>query len=533
MSKKTKKNTSTQEPKNMKKANLFNEIFGDEQPDDYDPEQVDIIEDTSRRVRFVDEDVSHKPSKAAKSSMILRTQSDLDDSLSKGAYSGQSVRRNDLFKNSTTFDDDDDNDFEALQTDEYVKELRAAKKQFDYEQEGFEAQEGSDSDSDDEGAKRLQSHLSRLTEEGNDLILKGVQNNRADQKKKAQAVFNQKLLYDQLLKTRILVQNPLTICNQLPQNELFMDYLNEAGDKAQQACVESRSMIFDLLCDSLSLQNELFSRHKECKNDKNKIINGDSLEQIRAKRRKLNTEDEVQGSSDDEEQEKDLVDEIWDVIQDSYDYYSKYREESLEKWNRRTRLQSAASTKQFKTLNMDLMTQVNNAKKEKRITQRTHVKRFPEKILGKRSREEDTEEEKEIIDEELFDDKDFYQTLLRDLIQDVGTAFEKKDSTTSMSAALQRATKKKQKEDALRFSRKGKAIEYKVHEKLVNFMAPAESEIPKSAETLFLNLFGGGTVVIEEEDEPAAEDDENTMEDDDSEDNAAGSFDDDLSSFMK
>lgn len=519
---------------NKKKANLMNEIFGNDGLDDYEPEDIDAFEDT-HRVRFADEEEHVQPSKAAKKvAMTLRTQSELDETLTTGAYSGKSVSRRTMFANDDNYEDD----FSELQTDEYLRELKAAKKRLDYEKEGFEYNE---SDSDDEGNKRLQSHLSQLLQDDRDIVLRGVQNEKAIQKKKAQSVFNQKMLYDQLLKLRILVQKPLTVCNQLPQNDVFLDIMEHAGQDAQKACVETRAMLFDMLAETLSLQHELFSRNLDCKNDQNTIVNADTLNNIiRSKRRRTeNGSSDVGGSSDEEEEEEtDMMDDIWNVVQSSYDIYSNYRSESLEKWNRRTRIQSASNTKQFKSLNADLMTQVNNALKEKRIVSRVHVKRFPEKILGKRSRSDNEQnDQSEIIDEQIFDDKDFYQTLLRDLIQDVGTAYEVKGSTISSALQSQHKTKKN-KDDTLRFSRNGKTIAYNVHEKLVNFMTPEESEIPKSADTLFLNLFGGGTVIYEESDEEEEEtetaqtDGTDDAEDDD---NVAGNGshdDEDLSSFM-
>ena len=241
---------------------------------------------------------------------------------------------------------------------------------------------------------------------------------------------------------------------------------------------------------------------------KKSVVSGETLLNLReAKRQKLDKSGAVAKKNN---SSNDFMDDVWQVVNESYEMYSNYREESLDKWNRKTRMQSSLNSKQFKTMNMDIVSQVKSAMNDDRMKQRAHVKRFPEKILGKRTRvvnsdDEDDEEEivpdseEEVIDEEIFDDKDFYQTMLRDLIQDVGSAIDKSGSASMMSA-IQKASKTKNRKEPVGKT-KDRSIVYNVHEKLVSFMAPVESEIPKSAETLFLNLFGGGTVVIDDEDE--------------------------------
>lgn len=116
-------------------------------------------------------------------------------------------------------------------------------------------------------------------------------------------------------------------------------------------------------------------------------------------------------------------------------------------------------------------------KDKKGLISKTQKVRFEEPILGKRKREEE--------DPEIFDDREFYQVLLRDLIEDVGSSI---GSTESLRNAITKNIKKEKKP----FKRmKDKMIKYVPHPKLVGFMAPIEMFVPESTDILFASIFGG------------------------------------------
>ena len=528
------------------KKQLFNEIFDStNKSDDYDPEDIDSFDsnnnnnNNSKQSLIIDEEQDNK---IISRKSALRTKAQLDEALTTGKYSGHSVRRSDLFSHTT------ENEFEALQSSDYMDDIKRAKLDLAMEREGFtqmDDDDASDSDDDDDASRKLKSHLSQLAVDSKS-VMESIQKDRMKQKIHAQSVLHQKTIYNQLLKTRILLQKPLVVANQLPQGDLLLNYLDQtsnddendeneesvSSEKKRVMCSEVRSELFHLLCDMLDMQSQLLTSNEKCLNQeyrrtsddseddedeeatentrakKKSVVSGETLLNLReAKRQKLDKSGAVAKKNN---SSNDFMEQLWQVVNESYEMYSNYREESLDKWNRKTRMQSALNSKQFKTMNMDIVSQVKSAMNDDRMKQRAHVKRFPEKILGKRTRvvnsdDEDDEEEivpdseEEVIDEEIFDDKDFYQTMLRDLIQDVGSAIDKSGSASMMSA-IQKASKTKNRKEPVGKT-KDRSIVYNVHEKLVSFMAPVESEIPKSAETLFLNLFGGGTVVIDDEDE--------------------------------
>lgn len=92
-------------------------------------------------------------------------------------------------------------------------------------------------------------------------------------------------------------------------------------------------------------------------------------------------------------------------------------------------------------------------------------------------------------DSEVFDDTDFYQQLLRDVIESRGEGADGADDWM----ALQREKKAKKKVDTK--ASKGRKIRYEVHEKLQNFMVPVPvvgAWHEEQTDELFASLLGKG-----------------------------------------
>jgi len=137
-----------------------------------------------------------------------------------------------------------------------------------------------------------------------------------------------------------------------------------------------------------------------------------------------------------------------------------------------------------------------------RLLKRTQINRSKNKVLGKRQRSEGDSKEsddnhskkvkqgshQEEYDEELYDDTDFYQELLKDLIDTTKTS----DPIALGKKWLElKETQTKKRKDVDRRASKGRKIRYQVHEKLVSFMPPVpEREAPFMVDDLFSHLFG-------------------------------------------
>jgi protein AATF/BFR2 len=115
-----------------------------------------------------------------------------------------------------------------------------------------------------------------------------------------------------------------------------------------------------------------------------------------------------------------------------------------------------------------------------RIIRRTQLKRSLFKICGKTA-EDSTKNEENLetlrdrhlkdYDEEIFDDQDFYNQLLRELIDRKTNAISDPIELSRRAIELQKLrTQSKKKVDTK--ASKGRKIRFHVHKPMVNFMAP-------------------------------------------------------------
>ncbi|KAJ3059603.1 hypothetical protein HDU98_004414, partial [Podochytrium sp. JEL0797] len=255
---------------------------------------------------------------------------------------------------------------------------------------------------------------------------------------------------------------------------------------------------------------------------------------------------------------------LWKTISSFDTSFSHFRDSTLEKWSNKVMASAALNVnqgKKFKAINQSAVAQIRSVLSDKeRLVKRTRLVRSgggkdgsgrhlgyvaPEtqaeadaaasvesgEVVKRKTDLEEVEElhEKELsrknksnasdlhlsnFDEEVFDDGDYYQQLLKELIE--GRLLETDDpALLSMKWAelkqLQAKTKKKKDVDTK--ASKGRKIRYAVHEKLQNFMAPEPrgSWHDAMVDELFGSLFGkvAQQQVVEqemEEAEGAAED---------------------------
>jgi protein AATF/BFR2 len=120
-----------------------------------------------------------------------------------------------------------------------------------------------------------------------------------------------------------------------------------------------------------------------------------------------------------------------------------------------------------------------------RLVARTRVRRAEYRVLGGGA-------DREQQDRQIFDDSDFYHTLLRELIERKTTGSGEAGQAGRQWLQVQKMRSKLRKKVDTRAS-KGRKIRYDVHAKLVNFMAPvsAPNQMQDTAKNeLFSSLFG-------------------------------------------
>lgn len=142
----------------------------------------------------------------------------------------------------------------------------------------------------------------------------------------------------------------------------------------------------------------------------------------------------------------------------------------------------ARLNKKFKAFDQNIMSQIENAMADKTgLIKRTQLQRSDYKIIGKS--EVATEEEEQdtgkkpdrhlnTYDVEIFDDQDFYQQQLRELIESRMVDTDDPMAIGMRWAARKQTEQKKKKKLVDRKSSKGRQLRFNVHEKLQNFMAP-------------------------------------------------------------
>ncbi|KAF8951150.1 hypothetical protein BGZ46_004139, partial [Entomortierella lignicola] len=364
-----------------------------------------------------------------------------------------------------------------------------------------------------ETSKEMQEELQRIQQEEKDL-LKSMTKSVTDDVEKGIHVKAQMTLWETLLDTRIRLQKSVALINTFPQPSVYDEFLtNESAEPLEESKHQLRSFIDTLITVRTSLLRNL----PDVKVPKSN------------KRQLSDLEDEEARNLDDDAWET----KAWKDMEALDDSWRSYRNNTLEKWSNKVQIASGIPlNKKFKAMNQGIMTQISQTMADKeRLVKRTQLKRSEYHILGtapevKEDDNDDKTEKTPVVskldahlsnhDEEVFDDTDFYQQLLRELIE---SRMVDNDDPTAMGmrwAAL-RQTKQTKKQVDTKGS-KGRRLRYHVHEKLQSFMAPipAGTWHEEMVEELFSSLLGrkGGSLNDEEEGDEDREE-ENVQEEED------------------
>ncbi|XP_010007407.1 PREDICTED: protein AATF [Chaetura pelagica] len=328
---------------------------------------------------------------------------------------------------------------------------------------------------------------------------------------KGKAVKNQLALCDQLLEVRIKMQKALMTANRLPQPDTYPLFRKEGGqefDSAVQNCCKALEALLKVL---VELQDELLYQYPGTRH----LVDG--------KQSKTESDDEIPSSSDEEQVDKAQekrrslpkrklkLEDYPEFIAKRYVDFRTYRNNVLQKWHEKTKLASGKMGKGFGAFERSILTQIDHIMMDKeRLLRRTQTKRSVYTVLGKQEQEshpvpESLPENSEVlpqsdsnrhlkdIDEEIFDDDDFYHQLLRELIERKTTSLDPNDQVAMGRQWLTiQKLRSKIKKKVDRKASKGRRIRYHVHSKLVSFMAPIDHcTMNDDARTeLYRSLFG-------------------------------------------
>ncbi|KAG0372282.1 hypothetical protein BGX24_000473 [Mortierella sp. AD032] len=358
-----------------------------------------------------------------------------------------------------------------------------------------------------ETSKEMQEELQKIQQEETEL-LKSMTKSVTDDVEKGIHVKAQMTLWETLLDTRIRLQKSVSLINTFPQPSTYDEFLtNDSAEPMEEAKHNLRSFIDTLI----TVRTDLLRNIPDVKVPKSNKRHVSDLE-----------DEEARNLDDDAWQTK-----AWKDIEGLDEGWRSYRNNTLEKWSNKVQIASGIPlNKKFKAMNQGIMTQISQTMVDKeRLLKRTQLKRAEYHILGtapeikdvdENDKSEKTPEVSKLDshlsnhDEEIFDDGDFYQQLLRELIE---SRMVDNDDPTAMGmrwAAL-RQTKQTKKQVDTKGS-KGRRLRYHVHEKLQSFMAPipAGTWHEEMIEELFSSLLGrkGGDLEDDDEQENEAKEDE-------------------------
>ncbi|XP_071760288.2 protein AATF [Centroberyx gerrardi] len=378
------------------------------------------------------------------------------------------------------------------------------------ESEGSDGDDGSEDDEmeddgEDEGAVRTFSQ---------DKVDEAVE--------KGKAVKNQLALWDQLLEGRIKIQKALVTANQLPQPQTFPEFKKRGGAELAGALKNSHKALKALQRSLLELQDQLLYQNP----DTRPVSLGKTWGAADQ------NEDEEIGSDENEEMQdaggsagevgppkrKLEMAEYPDFMAKRFAAFQPYRNATLQKWHDKTRLTMGKSGKGFGAFDRNVLTQVEQVLMDnERLVRRTQTRRSEYRVLGSKEASAPTPEtistegeeaEHQLkanthlkdLDEDIFDDDDFYHQLLRELIERKTSAADPNDQVAMgrQWLAIQKLRSKIKKKVDTKAS-KGRKVRFHIHSKLVNFMAPIDhSSMNDEARTeLYRCLFGNNSSVRE------------------------------------
>ncbi|XP_021033788.1 protein AATF isoform X1 [Mus caroli] len=331
----------------------------------------------------------------------------------------------------------------------------------------------------------------------------------SEEVEKGRAVKNQIALWDQLLEGRIKLQKALLTTNQLPQPDVFPVFKDKGGPEFASALKNSHKALKALLRSLVDLQEELLFQYPDTRH----IVNG---AEPSAESEEISSEDdELVGEKKKQrkappKRKLEMEDYPSFMAKRSADF-TIYRNHTLQKWHDKTKLASGKLGKGFGAFERSILTQIDHIMMDKeRLLRRTQTKRSAYRVLGKPEPvpepvAESLPGEPEILpqgpanahlkdlDEEIFDDDDFYHQLLRELIERKTSSLDPNDQVAMgrQWLAIQKLRSKIRKKVDRKAS-KGRKLRFHVLSKLLSFMAPIDhTAMSDDARTeLFRSLFG-------------------------------------------
>ncbi|XP_055930526.1 protein AATF-like isoform X1 [Argiope bruennichi] len=402
-------------------------------------------------------------------------------------------------KGSGDFSDDEIKDFKKLVASK-SKESSEEEEENDDEVDDDDEEDGDDDDEES-------SDVDDETKESDEMTKQFSNIDVTTEIERAQAIKNQKEIWNRLLESRIKLQKLLQIINKLPQYSAYKKLKEKGGKELIESSKKAHQSIKHMMKSWLNLQTELINKNREITSSNNSMSSNkedDSDEEIPS-----DTEDEMEISNQTNEVEKKGVkrkikaEDYENVLNKRFKSMIPYRNSIIQKWDEKTRLATGKTQKSFTAFDNSALKQIEqNLQDKARLVRRTQLKRSLYRVLGKpepelnnsESLEETSVSKQDLLlkdyDPEIFDDDDFYRQILKDVIESKSFGVNAAAIRKQMDIQKMR-NKMKRKVDTK--ASKGRKLRYDVYPKLVNFLAQVQNnEMPDEARESFLKCIFAG-----------------------------------------
>ncbi|RPA84117.1 TRAUB-domain-containing protein [Ascobolus immersus RN42] len=312
----------------------------------------------------------------------------------------------------------------------------------DEDMEGDNDDEGDDDDDSDDGSsedeeQKKRAELKKMMAEEQKAVVSSVSEAAKQDIAKGNAVRQQQATFDAFLGARIKLQKALVVANspaEVTAEEPEKTDMDDSIKAAEEAVLGLWSLITDLRHDLADARSD--SKDGSLKRKRSEFEAGADLGDMWSEMKKLDAET------------------------------TTWRNNTLEKWSSKVQgitvvpvAQRLNNTVQQHSVTSQIRETLTDTE---RLVKRTRIPRSCAPVQASKKVEEDPE---------VFDDTDFYQLLLKALVDQklVDSSTGAASSGVRWKAAMREAKKRKNVDTK---ASKGRKLKYQVHEKLQNFMAP-------------------------------------------------------------
>ncbi len=362
-------------------------------------------------------------------------------------------------------DDDEDEDEDDDEENEYEEDDEEEEEEGEDDEDEDEDEDEDDEDEDEDDAKSddgdtERAQLRKMATEGQKSIVAAMSQAARADADKGVAVRTQRRAFDSILNLRIRLQKALVAANSFS----VVENKKENGAEPYQAAEEA----------AVKLWNTIDSVRHTFMPESSKAKVGDK------RKREIDVDTSTQS--------------IWESMQAAEEVALSHRRKVLDKWSERVKKSNAglSTRKLVKSETQSLVSALDEQLLgSERLVKRARTPRSCAPAQAAKKVEEDPE---------IYDDADFYQLLLKELVDqrstDTGVPGE---AVATVRWAALKETKTRKTVD--RRASKGRKLRYTVHEKLQNFMAPEDRRgwEEHAIDRLFGTLFGQKMELREEE----------------------------------